>query len=187
MRSNKGSGGYTLCEDCNNKTGVWYASDFADFVHQGMSIIRELKTPSRLIKGIYQIKPLNVLKQILTMFMSTDKSGYLRSKTDLIDFILHKEKTGLPTIYEVYLYSTLSTKYRMFGFSWIADEIMGWQKWSEINFKPFGYLLAEESGPAHEYMCNISKFGNFSYDERVFVELTTGYLHIDSEWIGTYK
>jgi hypothetical protein len=39
MRSNRGFGGYTLCELCNNNTGSWYANDFAEFAQQGMNII----------------------------------------------------------------------------------------------------------------------------------------------------
>jgi hypothetical protein len=187
MRSNRGSGGFTLCEECNNKTGSWYASDFADFVHQGMKIIRGTQSPNRKVEGIYKIKPLNVLKQILTMFLSIDKTGHLRSNPDLVNFILHKEYTKLPFIYNVYLYSTLSVKSRMLGFCWVAGDTKGMQKWSEISFKPFGYFLTEESLPPNEHVLNISGFGNYSYDQEVSFGIKTNYLNVDSVLIGTYK
>ena len=104
-RSNKGFGGYTLCEACNNNTGEWYARDFAEFAHQGMGIINSLDKPKYTIQGIYNIKPLNVIKQIMVMFMSADKSGHLKSQKDLVDFLLNKEVVGLPERYGVYLYS----------------------------------------------------------------------------------
>jgi len=186
-KSNKGFGGYTLCETCNNSTGDWYARDFGDFAHQGMKIITGLDKLQYTIRGKYQIKPLNVIKQILTMFMSADKSGHLRSQKELVDFILNKEQKNIPSRYKVFLYSTLSSYKRMLGYSVVYAGHLGVQKWSEINFQPFGYLLADESGPAHEHMCEISKFGEFGYDEKISVEITTAYLNVDSPWIGTYK
>ena len=29
----RGMGGYTLCENCNNNTGAWYANDYINFVN----------------------------------------------------------------------------------------------------------------------------------------------------------
>lgn len=187
MRSNRGFGGFTLCESCNNNTGDWYARDFVDFAHQGMEIINKLETPQYTIKGVYSIKPLNVIKQIITMFMSADKSGHLRSQKDLVEFLLDKEAIGLPEMYKIYLYTSLSVKKRMMGYSIIYDPILGVQKWSEINFQPFGYLLSEESKAAHKDMCDISSFGKYKYDEKISAEITTAYLHVESPWIGTYK
>ena len=151
-----------------------------------MKIINSFEKPQYSIRGDYHIKPLNIFKQILTMFMSADKSGHLRSQKDLVNFILNKEKTRLPEKYKVYLYSTLSPIKRMLGYSVVYNEKLGIQKWSEINFQPFGYLLAEESGPAHEHMCEISKFGIYNYNEKISVEITTAYLNVNSPWIGIY-
>jgi hypothetical protein len=184
--SNKGFGGYTLCESCNNLTGDWYARDFIEFAHQGMEIIEKMES-HYIIKGIYKIKPLNVIKQILIMFMSADKSGYLRSQKDLVAFLMNKDSIGLPERFGIHLYSTLSARKRMIGFSFVADPKLGLQKWSEINFQPFGYLLTEDSIPAHEYMCDISNFGNISYGKELSVEISTAYLIVESPLIGTYN
>jgi hypothetical protein len=187
LRSNKGFGGYTLCETCNNNTGKWYAKDFGDFVHQGMAVIQSLKVPQYAITGEYHIKPLNVLKQILTMFMSADKLGHLKSQKELVHFILDKEKTQLPENFKVFLYSTMSSFKRLIGHSVVYDPKLGIQKWCEINFQPYGYLLAEESGPAHEHMCDISDFGKYGYDQKVSVAITTAYLGVATPFIGDYR
>lgn len=187
MTSNRGFGGYTLCETCNNNTGDWYAKDFADFAQQGMRIISSLEEPVYAIKGSYQIKPLNVLKQILTMFMSADKSGHLRAQEDLVGFILNKDISGLPSRFRIFLYSTLSTFKRMHGIVFVDLGNRNYQTWAEINFQPFGYLLAQDSDPAHKDMCDISKFGGFKYDERVKFEITTPYLNVMSPIIGVYQ
>jgi hypothetical protein len=185
MKSNKGFGGYTLCEKCNNDTGDWYARDFADFAIQGMQTINSLK-PQYPIKGSYSIKPLNVLKQILTMFMSADKSGHLRSQEDLVQFLLNKEAVCMPKKYKVHLYSTLSKYSRLIGYSIVSDPNLGIQKWAEINFKPFGYLLSEESNAAHKDMCDISSFGDINYNQNMTVKITTPYLQVENPSIGSY-
>ena len=152
-----------------------------------MSIIKAHDIIPYGIKGTYRIKPLNVIKQILTMFMSADKSSHLRSQQDLVNFILDKEQTGLPNRYKIFLYSTLSTTKRLIGYSISFDmKTQKPQKWSEINFQPFGYLLAEESDSAHEDMVDISQFGEARYDQVFTVDITTPYVRVESLWIGTY-
>ncbi len=186
-KSNKGTGGYTLCLECNNHTGDWYAKDFGDFAHQGMTIIKALGEPQYFISGDYQIKPLNVIKQILSMFMSVDKAGNLRRDQQLVDFILNKKSVHLPNKYKVFLYSTLSKYKRMMGYQIVQTPDKGIQYWSEINFQPFGYLLAIDSEKAHEDMLDISEFGSFEYDELIPVKITTAYLNVNSPYIGIYE
>ncbi|MCK9204421.1 MAG: hypothetical protein M0P58_08330 [Bacteroidales bacterium] len=187
MKSNRGSGGYTLCESCNKKTGSWYGSAFNDFVHQGMAIIGQYKHPVPVITGTYKIKPLNVIKQIITMFLAIEKGGILRADTNLIDFILNKSKTQLPSRYGVYLYSNMASQSRMMGYTFVGGDTRRFKKWSEINFKPFGYFLTDESDPPNRLMCKITSWSNFSYNQEVSVQITTCYLHVDSWIIGTYK
>lgn len=184
MKSNKGLGGYTLCKSCNNLTGDWYARDFASFAQQGMNIISKLQ-PQPFISGQYQIKPLNVIKQIFTMFLSADKSGHLQSVNGLRDFILNKESKENPKSLKIYLYSNQSPHKRMFGYSIVYAEGQI-QKWSEINFQPFGYLLAEDSEPAHRDMVDITSFCDYPFAEEVKLDLRTRYLPIKSPFIGTY-
>lgn len=184
MKSNKGFGAYTLCGSCNSLTGDWYARDFASFAQQGMTIISSMD-PQPFIVGEYKLKPLNVIKQILTMFMSADKSGYLQSLADLKAFILNKDNNLFPEPFKIFLYSNLSAQKRMMGYSVVYTEY-GIQKWSEINFQPFGYLLAEDSISAHEDMLDITSFGQYRYDEEVKIKMTTRYLNVTSPFIGQY-
>lgn len=187
MTSNKGAGDYLLCKECNNYTGDWYARDFGNFVKQGMAIIQSYEKPQYIVKGNYKIKPLNVIKQILSMFLCIDKSGHLRSKPDLVTFILNKKDRGLPKGYRIYLYTSISPINRMFGYSIVGIENQRIQKWSEITFIPFGYFLTEDSEPAHKHMCEISNFANFEFDKEINFDISTAFLKIDSFVIGTYK
>lgn len=185
QKSHKGQGLYSLCQSCNNNTGDWYSRDYCDFAQQGLTILTKQENPN-YIEGQYMIKPLNVFKQIITMFMSADRLGYLQSKKELVNFILNKSSNLFPDNLRVFIYSNASHYKRLLGYCSAYDEILGIQKWSEINFKPFGYILAEDSGPANENMVEITDFSKFNYDKRYQVNLTTAYLKVSSPIIGMY-
>lgn len=185
MRSNPGFGAYTLCVSCNNNTGAWYGKEFCEFVRQGMAFLNEPKIPG-YVEGLYKIKPLNVFKQIMIMFMSADKSGYLQSKSALVDFLLNKGSNALPNDFKIYIYSNASIKKRMLGYSVAYTENLGIQKWSEISFQPFGYLLTDKSLPAHEDMVDITPFSKIPYSEEREIGMVTRYLKVSSPWIGSY-
>lgn len=185
MKSHRGFGGYTLCIKCNNNTGAWYGKDFCDFARQGMGFLTG-KVNSNYVEGEYVIKPLNVIKQILTMFMSATKTGELQSNEQLVAFILNKDSTNFPKQFKVFIYSNASSVKRMIGHSVVFDLVLGIQKWSEINFQPFGYLLAESSVPAHPLMKDITDFSTCSYDVDYRVRLKTVYLKVSSMNIGLY-
>lgn len=187
IRSNRGSGDYTLCISCNNKTGGWYGKDFSVFTHQGMKIINQKENHDNgIVRGTYEIKPLNVIKQILTMFMSIDHSGELRGQKDLVDFIQNKDKQHLPSRFKIYLFSTLSPIKRMMGYAICGRPGEDVKQWSEINFDPFGYFLTIDSAPPISGMTDITMFGSVPYDVEIKLIISTLYLTIDSPIIGRY-
>lgn len=184
-RSNRGFGRHTLCATCNNHTGDWYARDFSSFVKQAMIIIKE-KKDTQIIEGRYCIKPLNVLKQITTMFMSANFGGHLQPDPELTQFVLKKSQRHLPKKYRIYLYSTLSKQKRMMGMQVIRLADGSINKWSEINFQPFGYLLTEDSSPPNDFMVDITHFSDFEYGQEMTCDISTAYLKVSSPYVGTY-
>jgi hypothetical protein len=189
MKNNKGNGDYTLCKSCNNNTGDWYARDFADFAIQGMQILKEEKSSGEMIKfKNLKIKPLNVFKEIIAMFLSADKTGYLRSIEGLTDFLLIKDNSEFPRSLKIFMYCTLSSYKRFLGYSIIGGypnaEI---KRLSEINFEPFGYILAEESTPPYPTMTDITNFIEYEYDEVTEIEIELPYLKVLTPIIGLYN
>ena len=64
--SQRGLGGYTLCSQCNNNTGDWYANDYVNFVNA----IWDVLAKSNDIEKVKEVKlkvmyPLRIIKQIL--------------------------------------------------------------------------------------------------------------------------
>ena len=111
MKSNKGFGEYTLCKPCNNNTGDWYARDFADFAKQGMHILKEERKSREIVNFELMIKPLNVFKEIATMFLSADKLGVFLNTKGFKEFILNREVKNFPEEIDIYMYCSLSVSY----------------------------------------------------------------------------
>lgn len=184
--SHRGFGKFCLCASCNNSTGNWYAKDFCDFVHQGQKILNK-SNPNWLITGEYNIKPLNVLKQILLMFICADSAGTLRKHKGVVKYLMDKTSNDFPEKVHIYIYSNACSYKRMIGYSFGLDTINNEEfYWSEINFEPFGYLLTYDSRPPNPFMVNISGFNEREYNVKCNILLKTAYLKVSNETIGHY-
>lgn len=183
----RGFGKQSLCSSCNNNTGNWYVKEFCSFTEQGMQILKNNRIPD-YIRGDYIIKPLNVLKQILLMFLSADSMGVIRDIKGMSEYLLNRESMAFPENVNIYLYSNASPKKRMLGYCIVRDiGIQGINRWSEINYQPFGYFFTYDSPPPNSYMVNITDFKKVPYNKEYKIQLTTAYLEVENMLIGHYK
>lgn len=186
IRSNNGSGSYCFCKSCNNNTGTWYARDFSEFVGQAYNHFNNVEKINRANLIEFNFKPLNVLKQILTMFLAIDHSDYLKNDKELVNFILEKGNNSLPDKYQVYLYNTISKHKRLYGIQW--NNFNGsTNTHSEITFNPFGYFLTVDSPPPIDTMTNITDFKKFQFNEQKKYIIPLFYLKTDNMFLGQYE
>jgi len=186
MRSNRGFGKHCLCASCNSSTGNWYVKDFCKFTEQALEILNNCKTIP-FVRGVYQIKPQTVLKQILMMFVAADSSGVLISKAGVAHYLLNRESAAFPNKIKIFLYSNQSTHKRMLGYCFVGDLVTGRvSQWSELNFKPFGYFLCYDSEPPNEAMIDITTWNEQTFNQIKVVEMTTALLSVSSMIIGQY-
>jgi hypothetical protein len=112
----RGAGGYTLCEKCNNDTGSWYADAYTAWAHQAMKyVIMSRARPS--LAYPYNIYPLRVLKQIICMFLSVNGSYFQQAHPDLVRFVLNRESKYLSPNIRVFAFYTFSERMRSSGIS----------------------------------------------------------------------
>ena len=186
-KSPKGFGSHTLCKKCNNETGDWYARDYINWTKQGVDLIKK-NNENFAYPSEFSIKPLNVLKQVMAMFLSANKSGILSNHSDLKKFILERESQVLLDNYRIYLYLNNSKIKRFLGLSIVSiSPSIPICKWSEISFPPFGFLLTDNSPPANKFQYDITFFKNYKYEEEAKLQLPLSYLEVPNEFIGTYK
>jgi len=161
----KGAGDYTLCPKCNNDTGSWYGKDFVDWCYKGMEILYNAKGNPTLTY-LYKLKPLNILKQIITMFFSINGPGFGDRHPELIKFILNKKEKNLNPSIRFFCYFNIKGIFRSAGISGIVD--VNTQKiilLSEINYPPFGYVMTIDSEAPDRRLAEITHFSTYSYDE----------------------
>ncbi|OHD14902.1 MAG: hypothetical protein A2086_10925 [Spirochaetes bacterium GWD1_27_9] len=167
----RGAGGYTLCEKCNNNTGKWYGDYFKYFCDNGKKIL-ELSNNNPNLIYLYKINPLPILKQIITMFFSINSNKFRQLYKDLVFFVLNKEKKYLPPKYRFFIYYNIegyirnSPSYGIFNIE-TNQSIFG----TEINFPPFGYSMTFNSQAPDERLVEITHFSRYSYDETVTLSL----------------
>lgn len=185
-RSNRGFGKFALCASCNNNTGNWYAKDFCDFTKQGQKFLTDgAELP--IVRGKYVIRPLNVIKQIILMFLVADSAGNLRKNKGIVEYVMHKQNRDFPEKLNIYIYSNSCSHKRMHGLGFGMDMGTGEKfQWSEINFNPFGYFLTYDSLPPNEYMVNINGFNDKEFNGMYNVDLITAYLKVSNSAIGSY-
>lgn len=183
-KNQRGFGKYSLCASCNNATGNWYVKDFCDFTKQGFEILKSDRDTQE-VRGDYIIKPKNVLKQILLMFVAADSSGAVGSFEGVREYLMDKGSSDFPPHINIYLYSNASPKKRMLGYC-VGFGEKGPFQWSEINFHPFGYFLTYKSEPPNKRMISIKDFNRVPYGKVIRVTITTSYLKVSDFLIGTY-
>ncbi len=183
-RSNRGAGGYHLCGSCNKNTGSWYANDYIDFAKQGAYVLTHRVYANNFICAEYEIKPLNVLKQILTMFVALDNSGFFLKKPSIREFILDRKSKSLPPDIRLLMYMSSAISLRN-PLSW--SNMDGYARtFGEITFIPFGFHISIETPTINRPFCDISNFSDFEFGEESLITLPLRHLIPQSILPGLY-
>jgi hypothetical protein len=183
----RGAGGYTLCGPCNNKTGHWYGSYFASWCVQGMRILTRSGGEPRLVYPVRTF-PLEILKQIVAMFMSANSPEFQAAHPDLVKFVLDPQDRFLNPRYRFFTYYTVSSRLRQIGLTCAIDiERGGTRFMSEITFPPYGYVMTTDSGSPDGRLFEITDFSRFGYREYKELGLKLNVLPIEGIMACDYR
>ena len=167
----QGMGRYSLCQECNNNTGSWYADDYITFARtlDNAMVNRKPDNDENAIgfRGMY---PLRLIKQVLAMFCSLLSPDDSRID-DIRKFVLDKNATGLDkTKYKVCAYFTNSTLMKHTGVTVVLRGDLSNLKsmaMSEITAYPLGYILYFNPIDTWDYHgVDITACADFKYDEK---------------------
>lgn len=95
----RGTGRYSLCQSCNNKTGSWYGEEYVKFVEGFHYLMQKEKPEPGMIMHVEEatFRPLPVLKQIVSMFCSLHQIDENNELFDLLRaFVLDKTARNFP-------------------------------------------------------------------------------------------
>lgn len=182
----RGLGEYSLCADCNNRTGAWYGKAFVDWARQGFEWLSRLPGGSSL-ELPYHVMPLNVIKQIIVMALAMSPETAVSHQDELRRFVLNREKKYLSPEERVYVYFNLSGQPRFTSGVAVVNVKDGAGAFvrAEVALPPFGYCLCTPLKdwrlmPKSQELCDISWFSRFAYDlpALVFLKLPVRETHL---------
>ncbi len=186
IKKQGGIGFFTLCAICNNNFGTWYVRDYLSWVKQSIKYF-ESSDPNFKMNFKVKIKPLNVLKQIMAMFLSIN-SQLTIDFPEIKKFLLKKNlKLEIPKI-RVFIYYNIEGEIRYepnFILGKIDTGII--VRISEISFPPFGYVLITNGETLDERLFEITNFGNFDYNEEIELIQNLSILPTHLKFVGDYR
>lgn len=146
-RFRKGLGKHSLCEKCNNDTGGWYGDAFVSWTKQGFDWLDRVHG-EKMLNLPYYIKPLNVLKQVMTMTMAMSAEASINAHRELRRFILNPKQMYMPSDYRAFVYFGLKGQLRFNSGMAILDTKGGGSDFivAEVALPPFGYCITRPVG-----------------------------------------
>jgi len=180
----RGSGVPSLCGRCNNDTGSWYAKELITAAASGARILRELSLkdldkklePAYIEIAFRQSEtgphPLRFIKQIITMLLAVSPLEFSLKNPLLGDFVLDRERTGLPNRYQVYLALYAGPLMRIVGgAARLKLDTSRTDFIVEVAFPPFAYAMTVDSEPEGIETTNITACANARYMDRADLEM----------------
>jgi len=160
----RGMGGYTLCESCNQKIGRWYGHAYKQWILQSATILQRSRGSVSLVH-LNHLLPLRVLKQVAAMFFSVNVAGFADRHPELARFVLQPHSRFLPRQFRFFVYYNVEGRYRALPVSALLDIRTGKSStFSEITYPPFGYVMTIESGPPDDRLCEITEWTRYMYN-----------------------
>ncbi|WP_237212999.1 hypothetical protein [Falsiroseomonas oryziterrae] len=188
----RGMGAYTLCERCNNTTGSWYGSAYVELAHAAMPLAFDPRSRGGVFV-VASIRPLNVLKQILTMFCSANAPRFAATRDGLRRFLLNREARAVPGGVRVYLGLVDGENSRVLRQAGLTGRLtLGAANpillVSEIVFPPFALIMTVDSEFDDPRLVEISvPFGRFDYDQKAEVPLLLHAVPSTTYFPGDYR
>ena len=182
----RGAGAYTLCGPCNNNTGDWYARDLVRLCQFAMRVL-ESSGGRPAIVPLKQVRPLRIIKQIVTMFMSLNGPGF--GGETLRRFCLDRKRVGLPPNYRFFVYYAVGPKVRYMPVSIESSFSSPGVHWmmSELAFPPLGYLMTLDTPPPDRRLVEITEFARCRDDDEVYWELRLPVMPTVTATAGDYR
>ena len=180
INQQQGAGNYTLCKDCNNNTGDWYAKEYIKFANEIGYILTnqiDLNTAKGIGLDSDKLYFQRIIKQILCMFLSTIQPEYAMTFNDIREYVLNKESTAFnDKKYRVSMYLLKNYEISHSGVVGLLVKENNQtviRKVAVMNLYPIGFIL--EIDPPKKTIpdtTNITKFTTLRYDELQNVVMT---------------
>lgn len=160
----------TLCTSCNNFLGSEYVPEYIRLVvnlYECFKREKKIPEPNTYYFIELPIKPLNLFKQILSMFCSVVGEKF-NDQLDFKEFILKKEKKGdFSKKFKVGMYGFIG-KYGAVGGPAFQINIKEGKTHTVSNIEhfPLGFMLVDRDYSFPEGVFDLDNLKNFDYDQK---------------------
>ena len=188
----RGLGSYSLCTRCNSQTGHWYGNHFVAFCKLGMNILRQAKYRPAYY-SFAEIRPLPILKQIVSMIFTINSTDFRDRNVPLVNFVLNRDRRHLPPQYRFYLYFNHQGMHRATPITTKVDfdnrtlEHKRTSVMTELSYPPFGYHLSIDSYPPNGQLVEISRFAEYDYEEVKTLSMVLPVMPTHTFFPGDYR
>lgn len=206
-----GIGEHTLCEQCNNDTGSWYADEYVKWAKTAFDILSLIERHPDHFSGkteiavtLKDVYPLRFLKQTVACLFSVVSIGpgaeFANNNPELVKFVLDKYETHLPQGYQFYLrlYQShilrrhpiggkLTVTYRKESGHILPHTMKAGEPsvLSEMAHPPFALVMTHETD--FPDATNITHFNDHKYDDQVDLVLPLMIGRGSTPYPGSYQ
>jgi hypothetical protein len=172
-----GVGYYALCASCNNFLGTHYVRAYADWTWQ-LAHLQPVRDGRLLLH--FQLKPLNILKQILAMFCVVNAS-YRGLHERVRHFILNPCSQQLPDDIRVFAYCCFGKRVRIHDLmAKCSLSSSDMRLYSEISMSPLGVALEVQGQKPDPRIMEITYFKEFPFDAQIERHMNVPNLAVES-------
>jgi hypothetical protein len=171
-KKRQGGIGYnSFCRKCNSFLGSNYVPSYDRWAKAGYQVLSKSEL-ARIKYKVYDLEPLKILKQIISMFLAINDTWYLESYPELAEFVKDKNSNFLPEKFKVFTYLNSNGNVRYINHNVVGDFNSGSIiNCSEITFPPYGYVLTfGDPDQKIEYQTDITKFKDFDFNQKKTLE-----------------
>lgn len=169
-----GVGYYSLCKNCNSFLGLSYVKDYQKYSNSFIDFAKR-KDFNYFELTVHDFHALNVIKQIVSMFLSINDERFALENRDLAEFVLDPKSNNLPDRFRIFNYLNTEGQLRYLPLMVIGDlKSKGILKGSELAFPPLGHVLTIDFKGQLPYHQEITSFKEFdskskvSFDYKIF-------------------
>lgn len=193
VNNQKGGGMYSLCRECNNNTGSWYGNDYIEFARTVSCALKKenLQEGHPIVFLVFY--PLRIIKQIISMFCSVNRSCGGEDFQTLRDFVLNKEQVHLDSKkFKVCMYFTKDSMNKFVPYSVMCIKTkknpFATIALSEIVTYPIGLTLYFNPEEEMEYDgIDITSFSKCNYNDKCDIQIPVCIKESNSYFPGDYR
>lgn len=179
----QGMGKYSLCKQCNNDTGTWYADVYCDIAKDvafNLHSLNQLKHGDIVSFKFEKVPVLAFVKQIITMFCSLLPFEEVK-RLGFNDYLLDKESNKINTsLFDIRMYLTsIESGQILSGISQVFQHRSNGVAVANVvdmAVYPFGFILNLNPEIEIKYGISIIELFNASYKDLYNGEMVLMYL-----------